>query len=91
YAIGVFVILLRYAVRIRTVGVAGFRGDDYLALLYLALYTVNVYVVQVTYYTGGNIDITADVVPNLSDHDVQVLELGSKLEFLSWYTYPGCI
>ncbi|KAK2045352.1 hypothetical protein LZ31DRAFT_553258 [Colletotrichum somersetense] len=44
-----------------------------------------------TYYTAGNIDITADVVPNLSDHDVQVLELGSKLEFMSWYTYPGCI
>ncbi|KAK1995755.1 hypothetical protein LX36DRAFT_150633 [Colletotrichum falcatum] len=33
YAIGVLVIVLRYAVRIRTVGIDGFRGDDYLALL----------------------------------------------------------
>ncbi|KAK1561743.1 uncharacterized protein LY79DRAFT_173697 [Colletotrichum navitas] len=91
YAMGAFVILLRYVVRIRTVRISGFRGDDYLALLYLALYTINLYVVQVTYYTGANIDIPAAAVPSLSDHDVAVLELGSKLEFLSWYTYPGCI
>ncbi|GJC98719.1 kinesin-like protein [Colletotrichum higginsianum] len=78
YAIGVLVILLRYAVRLRTVGIHGLRGDDYLAL-------------PITYYTGGNIDITADMVPKLSDHDVEILELGSKLEFLSWYSYPGCI
>ncbi|TQN67090.1 hypothetical protein CSHISOI_08331 [Colletotrichum shisoi] len=91
YAIGVFVILLRYAVRLRTVGIHGLRGDDYLALPYLVLYSINMYVVQVTYHTGGNIDITADVVPKLSDHDVELLELGSKLEFLSWYSYPGCI
>ncbi|GKT60086.1 LOW QUALITY PROTEIN: hypothetical protein ColTof3_07425 [Colletotrichum tofieldiae] len=106
YAIGVFIILLRLAVRVRTVGIRGFRGDDYLALppnghepgdteidgmQYLALYSINVYVAQITYYTGGNLDITADVVPKLSDHDVETLQHGSKLEFLSWYSYPGCI
>lgn len=108
YAIGVFIILLRFAVRIRTVGIRGFRGDDYLALpvsywknispktgldidtlQYLVLYSINVYVVQICYYTGANIDITPDAVPSLSDHDVAVLQLGSKLEFMSWYTYPG--
>ncbi|KAK1722269.1 uncharacterized protein BDZ83DRAFT_432771 [Colletotrichum acutatum] len=110
YAIGVFIILLRFAVRIRTVGIRGFRGDDYLALpvsywkststkidhdidalQYLVLYSINVYVVQICYYTGANIDITPDAVPSLSDHDAAVLQLGSKLEFMSWYTYPGCI
>lgn len=55
------------------------------------MYSLNAYIVQVTYYTGANIDITADAVASLSDHDVQILELGSKLEFLSWYSYPGCI
>ncbi|KAJ0160861.1 hypothetical protein CTA2_7171 [Colletotrichum tanaceti] len=58
---------------------------------YLVLYSINMYVVQITYHTGGNIDITADMVPNLSDRDVEILQLGSKLEFLSWYSYPGCI
>ncbi|KAL0942842.1 uncharacterized protein CTRU02_200728 [Colletotrichum truncatum] len=91
YAIGVFVILLRYAVRLRTVGIRGFRGDDWLALPYLILYTLNVYIVQITYHTGANIDITPEMVPKLSDHDVEILELGSKLEFMSWYSYPGCI
>ncbi|KAF9880731.1 hypothetical protein CkaCkLH20_01773 [Colletotrichum karsti] len=71
YAIGVFVILLRFA--------------------YLALYSLNVYIVQITYHTGGNIDITGDIVPSLSNEDVEILELGSKLEFISWYSYPGCI
>ncbi|TDZ15814.1 hypothetical protein Cob_v011292 [Colletotrichum orbiculare MAFF 240422] len=91
YAIGVFVILLRYAVRIRTVGFHGFRGDDWLAIPYLMLYSLNVYIVQITYYTGANIDITADAASKLSNQDVATLELGSKLEFMSWYSYPGCI
>jgi hypothetical protein len=30
YGIGVFFIFLRYAVRLRTVGIRGFHGDDYL-------------------------------------------------------------
>ncbi|KAI9151279.1 hypothetical protein HJFPF1_08478 [Paramyrothecium foliicola] len=91
YGIGVFFILLRFAVRLRTVGIRGLHGDDYLNIPYLILYTVNAWIVQVTYHTGANIDITADVVPTLLDEDIQRLELGSKLEFLSWYTYPGLI
>ncbi|KAI8261697.1 hypothetical protein K4K58_001088 [Colletotrichum sp. SAR11_239] len=66
--------------------------DTYLPeVWYLALYSLNVYIVQVTYHTGGNIDVTADAVKSLSTDDVRILELGSKLEFISWYSYPGCI
>lgn len=43
------------------------------------------------YYTGGNIDVTADQVASLSDQDVRVLEMGSKMEFVTWYTYPGFV
>jgi hypothetical protein len=33
YGIGVFIIFLRYFVRIRTVGFRGFQGDDYITVL----------------------------------------------------------
>jgi hypothetical protein len=33
YGIGVFIIFLRYFVRIRTVGFRGFQGDDYMSVL----------------------------------------------------------
>lgn len=43
------------------------------------------------YYTGGNIDVTPDEVDSLSDADVRILEMGSKMEFVTWYTYPGFV
>jgi hypothetical protein len=91
YGIGVVVILLRWAVRIRTVGIKGFQGDDYLSILYLAFYTANIVIVQVTYYSGGNIDVTADQVKTLPQSDIDCLRYGSILEFASWYTYTGTI
>ncbi|KFA51413.1 hypothetical protein S40293_03220 [Stachybotrys chartarum IBT 40293] len=91
YAIGVIVILARIGVRLRTVGIGGFQGDDYLVFLCLTLYTINAIIVQITYYTGGNIDVSASQVLTLPDRDVEILEYGSKLEYASWYTYPGVI
>lgn len=43
------------------------------------------------YYTGGNIDVTASQVASLSSEDIRVLEMGSKMEFVTWYTYPGFV
>ncbi|KAJ5018583.1 Acyl-CoA dehydrogenase family member 11 [Colletotrichum sp. SAR 10_99] len=101
-----FDILSRYRIRTRgetSVGRAAKASDEpqgskerlarnhAIVPQYLALYSLNVYIVQVTYHTGGNIDVTADAVKSLSEDDVRILELGSKLEFISWYSYPGCI
>lgn len=91
YAIGTIVILLRFAVRFRTVGLHGFQGDDYLSGLYLVLYTMNIVIVQYTYYSGGNVDVTPEQVATLPQSDIDVLRFGSQLEFVSWYTYPGTI
>ncbi|KAH8168785.1 hypothetical protein LIA77_10911 [Sarocladium implicatum] len=91
YALGLIVILLRWLVRLRTVGLRGFQWDDYLNGAYLVLLTMNMIIAHITYYTGGNIDVTPGQVPKLSDSDVAILRYGSKLEFASWYTYPGSI
>lgn len=43
------------------------------------------------YFAGGNIDVTSDQVDSLSDADIRILEMGSKMEFVTWYTYPGFV
>lgn len=52
---------------------------------------MNITIVEITYYSGGNIDVTADQVTTLPQSDIDTLRYGSKLEFVSWYTYPGTI
>lgn len=55
------------------------------------LYTINIVIVQITYYSGGNIDVTAEQAATLPQSDIDTLRYGSQLEFVSWYTYPGTI
>ncbi|KAH8761154.1 hypothetical protein F5883DRAFT_619034 [Diaporthe sp. PMI_573] len=91
FAIGVVVISARWAVRIRTVGFRGLDGDDLISIPFLALWTINAFIVYATYYSGGNIDVTAEQAEQLSDRDVWVLEYGSKWEFASFFTYCAII
>lgn len=46
---------------------------------------------HIAYSTGSNIDVRPEQVDSLSDEDVSVLELGSKIEFVTWYSYPAFI
>ncbi|KAI1339081.1 hypothetical protein F5Y15DRAFT_93416 [Xylariaceae sp. FL0016] len=91
YVIGTVVIILRYVTRIRTVGFRGFRGDDYLAVVYLALYSACIAIVYVTYHTGAVVDVPPDAVDQLTDDDIEILTLGTKLEWVSFFIYSGCI
>lgn len=45
----------------------------------------------VLYYTGANVNVIPDQVDSLSDRDIEILELGSKVEFMTWFTYPTYI
>jgi hypothetical protein len=40
YGIGITVLFLRFAIRLRTVGIWGFRGDDAFAFLLIAFFTL---------------------------------------------------
>lgn len=55
------------------------------------LYTVDTTMGYHAYYAGGNVDVTADEVDSLSEHDIEVLTFGSKVEFATWYTYPAFV
>ncbi|KAK2037870.1 hypothetical protein LZ31DRAFT_588694 [Colletotrichum somersetense] len=91
YAIGMVIIALRHVVRLRTVGFRGYHGDDYLSFLCILLYTVDSTMGYFAYYAGGNINVKPQQVDLLSDEDVRILEMGSKMEFVTWYTYPGFV
>ncbi|EHA54561.1 hypothetical protein MGG_01420 [Pyricularia oryzae 70-15] len=91
YTIGMIIIALRHGVRLRTVGFGGYQGDDYLSFLAIILYTVDSTLGYLAYYAGGNISVKPDQVDSLSDEDVRVLEWGSKMEFVTWYTYPAFV
>lgn len=43
------------------------------------------------YYAGGDEQVSPDQINSLSDQDVMILEMGSKMEFVTWYIYPTFI
>lgn len=47
YGVGAAVLLLRFAIRIKTVGFKGFQGDDYMSILVLALFTMDAATVHI--------------------------------------------
>ncbi|KAH3981652.1 hypothetical protein HBI56_167090 [Parastagonospora nodorum] len=87
YASGTFIILTRIAVRVRTVSFRNIKGNDYLAFLTLALYTLGIIVVDIAYKTGTNNNVTPANINLLTDKDVTNLTLGSKVQLVAWYEY----
>ncbi|OLN83100.1 hypothetical protein CCHL11_10056 [Colletotrichum chlorophyti] len=43
------------------------------------------------YYAGGNINVKLQQVDLLSNKDVRILKIDSKMEFVTWYTYPAFV
>lgn len=88
YGIGVFALLLRWIVRIRTVGLTGFQGDDYLSIVVLGCFTSDAVAVKNIQQHGSNVDFTEAEMHAMTDHERGLVAYGSKLQFLCWYTYP---
>ncbi|KAG8159505.1 hypothetical protein KVR01_010142 [Diaporthe batatas] len=91
FAVGVVILFARWAIRIRTVGFRGLRGDDLISIPLLALWTINAFGAYTTYYSGSNFDVTAEQAEQLSDSDVWVLEYGGKWQAASIFTYSAII
>ncbi|GKT62747.1 cation diffusion facilitator 1 protein [Colletotrichum tofieldiae] len=79
FAIGAFVIFLRFFVRLRMVGSRGLKGDDY---------TMLVLPVRSDRY-GSNVDLTPAQISVLSDEEVARLVAGSKFQQVAWYSYTA--
>ena len=83
YAVGVFLITLRYIARIRQDGLRGLRSDDYLMLLVLAWYTLLVVMLYVIVNGGGSNLAYPDEYASFTPEEVEERVLGSKLVVVS--------
>jgi len=83
--------LLRLAVRIRTVGIRNFDGDDYISLAVFLCYIADAITVDLTYHLGTNVDFTESEFEAMSASDLNEVVLGSKLQLLAWYSYTALI
>lgn len=87
YVLGVIIILLRWVSRLRTVGIKGLAGDDWMSIGVLCFFTMDAVTVTIVYYTGQNVGVTPEMLPSLTAADIARLEYGSKIELSAWYSY----
>ncbi|KAF9698608.1 hypothetical protein EKO04_003932 [Ascochyta lentis] len=87
YSIGVLWVALRFAVRIRTVGICGLRIDDGFAFFSVLCWTTIVSGIHITYFTGTNVDYSATEVWNLTERQVERASFGAKLYIITFYAY----
>ncbi|KAH7112079.1 hypothetical protein B0J11DRAFT_598025, partial [Dendryphion nanum] len=85
--LGTIWVLLRFAVRFRTVGIRGLKIDDGFAFLCLLCWTTIIAGINCTYFTYTNIDFKADEVYRLSAEEIKRVEWGSKFYIITLYAY----
>ncbi|CZR67962.1 related to integral membrane protein PTH11 [Phialocephala subalpina] len=92
YGIGIAVLLLRFATRLKTVGLKGFQGDDYMSILTMAFYTAGVAAVHIIYYSETNVEASVvQLTKTLTDEEIAKYEFGSKEQLGAWYSYTALI
>ncbi|KAH8893942.1 hypothetical protein GQ53DRAFT_793407 [Thozetella sp. PMI_491] len=92
FGFGCTILFLRFAVRIRTVGIRGLQGDDFFAVLVLAFYTMDAATVTIIYHTKTNVESgQLQKIRPLTDDEIAQFEFGSKEELAAWYSYATLI
>ena len=84
YAVGVTVLLLRSAIRLRTVGLRGFQGDDYVSILVLLCYTADAVTVDLTFRYGSNVDYTPAKLAQFDRQQMHQVIFGSRMQLFAW-------
>ncbi|KAL3420370.1 hypothetical protein PVAG01_08869 [Phlyctema vagabunda] len=92
YGLGVAILLARFFTRIKTVGIRGFQGDDYLNVFVLAFYTIDAVMVHLIYFTGSNVEASVEqLTRTLTAEEIAGFESGSKEQLVAWYSYTALI
>ena len=76
--------ILRTIVRLRTVGIRNFQGDDYFTLLVFVCYIGDAVTVTFAYYLGTNLDFTQDQFARMTKDQISTIVTGSRMETLAW-------
>ncbi|KAI5202358.1 hypothetical protein E4T39_04761 [Aureobasidium subglaciale] len=91
YAIATFIILARYAVRLRTVGIKGLYWDDLFCFGVLIFNTSDAVLVHIVHHTGESSEVNAKWLETATQADIDRVTYGSKLEYAAWCSYPALI
>ncbi|VUC29857.1 unnamed protein product [Clonostachys rosea] len=92
YGIGTLILVLRHIIRARSVGFKGLQGDDYFAMLVLALYTIDAVTVHNVYFMATNVEGSVIQTQRvLTDGEISQLVEGSKQELVAWYSYATLV
>ncbi|KAG9251586.1 uncharacterized protein F5Z01DRAFT_271501 [Emericellopsis atlantica] len=92
FGVGCLILLGRFVVRLRAVGIKGLQGDDFFSMLVWIFYAMDASTVHLIYFLGTNVEagVAAEKGP-LSDKDIRDYELGSKLQLIAWYSYTALL
>ena len=78
------ILILRTIVRLRTVGVRNFQGDDYIILMVFLCYIGDAVSVTFAYYYGTNLDFTQERFAAMTPAQIDKIRIGSRFETLAW-------
>lgn len=79
------VLILRTIVRLRTVGVRNFQGDDYATVVVFLTYLGDAVTVTFAFKLGTNLDFTQDQLAMMTPKEIHEIGIGSRVETLAWY------
>ncbi|RDW60537.1 hypothetical protein BP6252_11920 [Coleophoma cylindrospora] len=85
--IGFLIVILRICARWKIVGIRNFRVDDYLIILALLLWASTCWMGVTVDKLGSISNLTAEQILNLEPSEIPGIELGSKLNLVSWTFY----
>ncbi|CAI6337719.1 unnamed protein product [Periconia digitata] len=87
FAMGSLWVVMRFAVRLRTVGFYGLQIDDGFAFIALFCWAVIIAGIHCTYFTHTNIDYRPDEVWDLTPSEVRGVAWGTKFYIITLYAY----
>lgn len=91
FGIGCLTLVLRYTVRIRTVGFRGFQGDDYIMAFAFIMYMLDAILVTLIFVYGDNVDFSPQDIASMTDAQIRSLEAGSRAQLAAWFTYTNML
>ncbi|KAH8152775.1 uncharacterized protein LAJ45_03000 [Morchella importuna] len=92
FSVGAVVIFMRLVARLKMVGFAGLKPDDYLMFIGLIVYAVESTMAHLVGIAGGsNFGLTEVEREALTPHQVQMRVMGTKAFMVGWFTYTGLI
>jgi hypothetical protein len=86
-----FILLARYATRLRTVGIKGLYWDDLFCLGVMIFNTSDAVTVHIIHHTGESSIVTPKWLETATQADIDRVVYGSKLEYVAWCGYASLI